>query len=312
MRGPVLSVLRSAGTADSELSIPDTPFATPANVTLRDGRALGFDDVGDPTGVPVIYLHGFGSSRLIRHPDDSIAARLGLRLLAVDRPGIGASTRLAGRSLLDWPADLAEFADILGLERFAVLGWSGGGPYALASAWALRERISVCGVISGPAPLAGVRQADYLYPFHRAAATAAGTSPWMIRLAMWRWARAQRRDPERHLDEAVEQMIQADRIAVDDPPVRALMLANVAELYRQGASGVYDEALIMARRWGFPLHEVATPVRLWHGDADPTVPVAMGRFVAGRVPGCRATFYPGEGHHILFDRWEEILTDLVR
>lgn len=302
----------TTGVAAMPRPSPAMPSGTAGTVTLRDGRILGFDDVGDPAGLPVIYLHGFGSSRLIRHPDDSIAARMGIRLLAVDRPGIGASTRRPGRRLLDWPADMAEFADVLGLARFGVLGWSGGGPYALASAWALRERITVCGVISGPAPLAGVREADYLYRFHKAAATAAGTAPWMIRLAMWRWARAQRRDPERHLDEAVEQMIQADRIVVDDPRVRALMLANVAELYRQGALGVYDEALIMARRWGFPLQEIRIPMRLWHGDDDPTVPVGMGRFIARRVPGCLATFFPGEGHHILFDRWEGMLTDLVR
>lgn len=103
---------------------------------LPDGRLLGFDDVGDPDGTPLLYFHGFGSTRLIRHPDDSIAARLGIRLLAVDRPGIGLSTSRPGRALLDFSADVAHLADTIGLDRFGVVAWSGGGP----TPWAARSR----------------------------------------------------------------------------------------------------------------------------------------------------------------------------
>ncbi len=272
---------------------------------------LGFEDVGAADGQPIIYFHGFGSSRVIRHPDDSIAERLGVRLIAVDRPGIGASSGLPGRQMLDWPSDVAALADALEIERFDVLGWSGGGPYALACAWALPQRVRTAGVISGPAPLAGVGSNDYLIRSHRAAARAAGMAPWMIRLATWRWARQQQRDPERHLDAAVAKMIEADRVVMADPRVRAMMLANGHEMYRQGNRGVYDEALIISRAWGFALGEIGVPVVLWHGDDDPTVPVAMGRFLAAQVPTCRPRFYPGEGHQLFVERWEEILMDFV-
>ena len=280
-------------------------------IALADGRTLGYEDVGAADGVPVIYFHGFGSSRVIRHPDDSIAERLGVRLIAVDRPGIGASSRLPGRQMLDWPADVAALADALEMERFDVLGWSGGGPYALACAWALPQRVRTAGVISGPAPLAGVGPIDYLIRSHRAAARAAGMAPWMIRLATWRWARQQQRDPERHLDAAVAKMIEADRVVVGDPHVRAMMLANTDEMYRQGNRGVYDEALIISRAWGFALEEIQVPVVLWHGHDDPTVPVGMGRFLAAQVPTCRPRFYAGEGHQLFVERWEEILSALV-
>lgn len=278
---------------------------------MGDGRTLGFDDVGAPGGLPVLYFHGFGSSRVIRHPDDSIAERLNVRLIAVDRPGIGSSSGRPGRRMIDWPGDVAALADSLGLERFSVLGWSGGGPYALACAWSLADRVRTAGVISSPAPLVGIGSTEYLIRSHRAAARAAGAAPWMIRLATWRWARQQQRDPERQLDEAVAKMIEADRVVVADPLVRAMMLANTDEMYRQGKRGVYDEALIISRGWGFPLDEVKVPVVLWHGDDDPTVPVAMGHFLAGRVQTCRARFYPGEGHQLFVERWEEILSDLV-
>jgi pimeloyl-ACP methyl ester carboxylesterase len=282
-----------------------------STVTLRDGRNLGFDEIGDPEGTPILFFHGFGSSRLIRHPDDSIATELGARLICVDRPGIGLSTAQPGRRLSDWPADVAELADHLGLATFGVLGWSGGGPYALACAWWMPDRVTAASLVSAPAPLAGVRSADYLYRRHRAAVRAADTAPWVIRLAMWRWARAQKRDPERQLDAAVAKMVEADRVLIGDPRIRAQMLANADEMVRQGHRGLYDEALIMARPWGFRLRDVRVPTTLWHGDDDPSVPVAMGRYVARELSTCDARFFPGEGHHLLFDRWQEILADVV-
>ena len=142
-----------------------------------------------PDGTPILFFHGFGSSRLIRHPDDALAEQAGVRLICIDRPGIGLSTARPGRRLLDWPVDVASLADELGLARFSIIGWSGGGPYALACAYAMPDRTTEVGLVSAPAPLAGVRKPDYLIPRHRAAARAAGTAPWIIRLAMWRWAR---------------------------------------------------------------------------------------------------------------------------
>lgn len=303
-----------AATAPHPAGVPALPprrHCEVHSIELKDGRTLGFEDVGARDGLPVIYFHGFGSSRVIRHPDDAIAERLGVRLIAVDRPGIGASSVQRGRRMLDWPGDVAALADSLRLERFAVLGWSGGGPYALACAWALPDRVITAGVISGPAPLVGVGSTAYLIRSHRAAARAAGSAPWMIRLATWRWARQQRRDPARHLDEAVAKMIEADRVVVGDPHVRAMMLANTDEMYRQGGRGVYDEALVISRGWGFALDEIRVPVIIWHGDADPTVPVAMGHFLAGQVSTCRARFYPEEGHQLFVERWAEILSDLI-
>lgn len=281
-------------------------------IRLRDGRLLGYDDFGAAGGVPVLFFHGFGSSRVLRHPEDSIAGDLGLRIIAPDRPGIGLSSRLARRRLLDWPADLEQLVDACGIDRFAILAWSGGGPYALAVASAMPQRVSVVGLVSSSAPLSGVRDATYLYPLHRVASRAAGYAPWMIRLAMWKWARGQRSDPEAHLRAAIESMIEADQQILRDPALQAVMIANATELHRQGGKGLYDEALVMARRWGFPLDQVNVPVRVWHGEADDTVPVEMGRYLARVLPDCRATFYPGEGHHLMYDRWREILSAVGR
>jgi pimeloyl-ACP methyl ester carboxylesterase len=302
---------RAAALDPAAAPVPDELPDGARMVRLRDGRSLGYDEFGDPAGTPILFLHGFGSSRVVRHPDDAIAAQLGIRMLAVDRPGIGLSTGRPGRRLLDWPGDVEQLADALRVERFGIVGWSGGGPYALACAWALPERVTIVGLISSAAPLAGVRGTTYMLRTHRMARHAADHAPWMIRLAMWRWARAQRSDPERHLDEAIEGMIEADRIVLEDPAVRAIMIGNATELYRQGGRGLYDEALVMARPWGFSPEHVMAPVRIWHGEDDTAVPIGMGRHLARVIPSSRARFFPGEGHHLVYDRWREILDELA-
>src|SRR5512139_3720722 len=102
------------------------------HIQLRDRRSLSCAEYGDPQGKPVLFFHGTPSSRLFRHPDDSIAASLGVRLITVDRPGFGLSDPKPGRILLDWTDDVIELADAFKIERFAVAGVSGGGPYAAA------------------------------------------------------------------------------------------------------------------------------------------------------------------------------------
>ena len=127
--------------------------APTGSVTLADGRRLAYDDVGDPSGAPVVYLHGCPDCRLTRHPDDGIAARASVRLIAVDRPGYGHSDPDPAGDERALAADVVALADALGIERFAVLGWSSGGPGALALAADHPSRVAVAGVAAGQVPI---------------------------------------------------------------------------------------------------------------------------------------------------------------
>lgn len=276
---------------------------------LRDGRRLGYSEFGQPDGRPVFFFHGMGTTRLVC-PSPEPARALGLRLIAVDRPGIGLSDARPGRRLLDWPADVAELADQLGLGSFAVIGWSGGGPYALATAHALASRVTSVAAVSCPAPLAGNGEAAYLRRFDRNAVRAAGRAPWVIRLALWHWGRPQRRDAERFLEESVAAMCESDQQVLADPQLRVRMIQSSAELYRQGGRGLYDEALVLARPWGFKASELHVPVHLWHGTVDETVPFAMGEHLAEVIPDASFTRFEGEGHHLIYRYWHEILAAL--
>lgn len=115
---------------------------------LAGGRRLGYAELGDAEGIPVVWCHGGLSSRLDALPAEPAARALGVRLIAPDRPGIGSSDRVPGRTLLDWPADVSELATALGIDRFAVLGWSLGGPFAAACAFALSDRVTTLGLVA--------------------------------------------------------------------------------------------------------------------------------------------------------------------
>lgn len=280
-------------------------------VSLRDGRRLGYAEYGPSTGTPLFFFHGLGTTRVICPPDDGLLVRQGVRLISVDRPGLGLSDPQPRRRLLDWPADVIQLADQLGVGRFAAVGWSGGGPYAAACAYLLPDRVTSIGLVSSPAPLAGEPAADYLRRFDRTAARAAGRAPWMIRLALWHWGRPQRRDPTRFFDRSLADMIEADRDVLAHPELRGRMIANSAELYRQGGRGMYHEALVLARRWGFSPRDIRVPVHIWHGEADDTVPVSMAHYMARSIPHAQARIVPAGGHHLLYSRWPEIITALA-
>jgi pimeloyl-ACP methyl ester carboxylesterase len=277
---------------------------------LRDGRWLGYFESGDPHGAPVLFFHGFGTTRVVCPPDEP-ARRLGVRLIALDRPGIGLSTPKPGRRLLDWPDDVRQAADHLGLSHFSVVGWSGGGPYALACARGLAERVDSVALVSAPAPLAGATRPEYLRRFDRNAVRAAGKAPWVIRIAMWHWGRGQRRDPEAFFEKSLADMSAADQAVLSEPALRSRMIANSAELYRHGGRGMYDEALVLARPWGFDLSELSVPVQIWHGARDTTVPIAMSEHLAESIPGAEMRLFADEGHHLLYRHWPDILDSLV-
>jgi len=304
-----MTLLRLPGRGASRAT-PGLARAEDGVVLLRDGRRLGYAQYGDQHGTPVLFFHGLGTTRVSCPPDEAPARALGVRLIAVDRPGLGLSDPCPRRRLLDWPMDVVELADQLGLARFAVVGWSGGGPYAAACGYLLPNRVKAVGMVSAPAPLSGVSGVDYLRRFDRTAARAAGRAPWMIRLALWHWGRRQRRDPVRFFEASLAQMIEADQAALSLPEVRGRMIANSAELYRHGGRGMYEEALVLARRWGFRPDDIRVPVHIWHGELDRTVPWSMAAYLARTIPDARLTLYPGEGHHLLYHRWPEILAAL--
>ena len=272
-------------------------------------RRIAFAEYGDPVGKPVVLCHGTPGSRLNR-PDDETTRVLGVRLIVIDRPGCGLSDFLPGRTLLDWPRDLAAVADSLGLGRFAVVGFSGGGPYVAASAHRLPDRVAAAASVAGAGPVDASGALATLSLYRRTAGTLARHAPTLFRAAMW-LTNHPGRNPSRFLDKFTGDLSQPDQAIIARPEIRAKLVATYAESVRQGLQGVALDLAIAMRPWGFPLGEIRCPYFIWHGDDDRSTPIAMAQYLAESIPNCRTTFLPGAGHMFFYDHWRDILRQLL-
>jgi pimeloyl-ACP methyl ester carboxylesterase len=241
---------------------------------------------------------------------DAEFQRLGVRVVAVERPGYGLSTARRPWSLLDWPADVAAAADRLEIERFALIGYSSGGKYAAACAYALPDRLTSAAIVSGVGPPATPRFREGLGRTDRLSMTlAARARP--LALAYWRIARAMaERRPDSFLGEFEKELSEPDKAAFAEPEVRRLVLATSREALRAGAQGVVDDSAIQARAWGFRLEEIQVPVQIWHGDHDEIVPLHHGTYAAKTIPNATLTVLQGMGHLVL-SRFIEVAAALI-
>jgi pimeloyl-ACP methyl ester carboxylesterase len=275
---------------------------------LSDGRRLGYAEFGDRTGAPVIYFHGWPGARVEGRLGDDAAKVSGVRLIAIDRPGMGLSNFQPNRELLDWPDDVAELAATLGLDRFAVLGISGGGPYAAACAWKLADRLTSAGIVSSLAPFDVPGAIASMDRRNRLTFQLVRRLGVLRRIAMARVERSVSRRPERIVEKGVTAAV--DKQYLDRPDVRKILAESLGEAFRAGSRGPAWEMGLYTRPWGFRLEEIRTPIHLWHGEDDVNAPISMGRYLATSIPECRATFYPGEAHLHFIDRLPEILATL--
>ena len=257
---------------------------------LGKGRRVGVAVFGAPEGFPIIALHGMPGSRLMYATLAPAAARRGIRLIAVDRPGYGRSDRCARGTLLDYAGDVAGIAEIMGLKRFAVLGASGGGSYALACAAQLGSRLTRVGVVSGIGPLGTPRSLSGMASVNRWVFRLARVSPALVGVVLLRLVRRSLSQLQAHVAAGTSPNPSIP------PAVLRLIVADQAEAIRQGGAGIAFDAANLWRPWGFPFTQIKVPTHLWHGDADNQAPVALGRLIADAIPGCEATIYPGEGH----------------
>jgi pimeloyl-ACP methyl ester carboxylesterase len=280
-----------------------------ASIKRPGGRTLTYAQYGNQTGKPVFFFQGTPSCRLL-HPDEDVTRELGANLIVIDRPGFGRSDFQPGRRLLDWPDDVCAVADALGIGRFATAGISGGGPYVLACAYQIAERLTATAVVSGGGPADAPGALQGMAPERRTGYFIATRLPWLMLPVMW-LARNPRRNVDKFYARYTADMSPPDRAFLDRPEFAAMMKRNYSEATQAGLRGFAHEVMIVTRAWGFRLEDVRAPVHLWHGDCDTSTPIGMARAIAAAIPGCRATFFPGEGHFLLFAHWREILQDLL-
>jgi len=267
-------------------------------VTMRDRRRLAYAECGAADGQPIIYCHGVPSSRVEAelNVDRGVVAALGLRVIVPDRPGIGLSDYQRGRRIVDWPDDVFDLAGALGLQRFVVIGSSGGAPYAVACGAAMPDRVRAVGLLGGIAPLDApgimASMSAPLRMMFRLARHAPALLGALYRLNL----RAIGRSGDRASQRMAAWAPAPDRKLLERPEIARGFTACFAEACRQGTRGAVHDVKLIASPWNLDLAAVRVPVVLWHGEQDRNVPVISGRYFASVIPNCRATFYPDDAH----------------
>jgi pimeloyl-ACP methyl ester carboxylesterase len=277
---------------------------------LRDHRMLAWNDAGARDGLPVIAFHGTPGSRLqMLAASDGLEAA-GIRWIVPDRPGYGLSTFHKRRAFRDWADDVTELADHLGLERFAVMGMSGGGPHAAACFRFLADRVVGGALLSGIAPVAERGSEEGMMPANKVFTRIARRAPQVNAPAFGLIGVIGKRWPDRAMTTMAKTMPKPDAAIVARPDVAAAFKADlVASSKTTGRAAAQDFGLI-AHDWGFRLEDISVPVHIWHATADVNVPVQHAHRMAAQIPGSVLHIVSGEAHLMCLDHLDEIAAPL--
>lgn len=276
-------------------------------ITLRDGRLLGYAQYGDRAGKPVLHFHGSGGSRLEHPVDESILTDIGIRLISTDRPGYGLSDPQPDRKLLDWPDDIVQLADHLGIDRFYVLGWSAGGPYALACAYKLKERVIAGAIVSGFAPPDRQDSSKGYSFFPRLFMFSARNFHPLIKL----FRKIGYSQISSGKEIKIDGLIPEDKTILERPENYQLYMADIREGYRQGWQGITLDDILINNPWGFSLEDIQVRIDIWQGEIDQNVPLNQGKYQHEKIPKNRFTVVPNQAHLYLLSHWHEVLTALT-
>lgn len=277
-------------------------------VQMPDKRNLAYAEYGDTEGAPVFLFHGLPGSRLSWGFLPGNPFPSGLRFIAPDRPGYGQSDPKPHRTLLNWADDVGELADELGIDRFAVVGVSGGGPGALACAWKMPQRVAVAGVVASPAPsnapgvFAGVSKTNRFFM------NLAWYVPWLSSLNVRLLTSVIRRDPARYINAMKYKMHAEDKILLHRPEIEEMLIKDFTEALSRGPHGMMaDMSANHGYPWGFSLEEIRVKVLFWFCELDHSVPPAMGKYLSTTVPNNEATFVANAGHLWILAHLHEVL-----
>ena len=287
--------------------------ALEGTVAVRDGRRLSFAEYGVPRGQAIIWMHGTpGARRQIPIEARAYADAHGLRIIGVDRPGIGSSTPYLYRSIADWTPDLEMLMDALAIDTCRLIGLSGGGPYVLAAGARLPDRVHGVGVLGGVVPTRGEDAADggiIQLAVHLAPLLTVSRVP--LGVALTQAIRVVKPLAGPILDLYAVMQPPGDRTLLSRPEFKAMFVDDLLNGSRFQTSAPINDLILFTRDWGFSASEVGVPVRWWHGDDDHIVPFRHGQHLVGRLPDATLKVIDGESHLGGLGIAQEVLSTLM-
>jgi pimeloyl-ACP methyl ester carboxylesterase len=278
-------------------------------VNTRDGRTLSVEIAGEPSEQSVLVCCGTPNSRHLFEPWIDDAAARGIRLIGYDRPGYGGSTPQPGHTVADAAGDVQAIAEELGIERLAIWGFSGGGPYTLACAALLPDLVVAAATVGSVAPwgapgldfLAGMGQDNVdgieLYLADQDASRIKGREIWEETMAV----------TIDGLTESMKTLLTEVDAAVLTGEFADYMVRCMQDGLAPGEQGWWDDGVAHMAPWGFELDSIQVPVKVWHGREDRFVPFQHGQWLAEHVPGAESFLSDTDGHlTLLVDRFKEV------
>lgn len=275
------------------------------------GRSLAWSILGEPTGAPVVAVHGSPDSRVIWQLLDEPARKHDICLIAPDRPGFGDSDPCHGRSVLDWVGDLDHLLERLDVARYGLLAISGGGAYAAATAWTHRQRVTGLGLFSVIGPLDHPGATTGMSRPVRLTYGMARRAPWLLRRFVGVLARDALKNPDRAASRIVRTRPLEDREVLARPEVRRVLLANLSCQFRHPDTVVHEFRLAV-RPWGFPLEEIRVPTTIWQGGRDDVHTPAMAQHLAAAFSGADLVLEPDYATFTFLDHLDPILETIAR
>ena len=289
--------------------------AREGKVRLRDGRNLAYHEYGQISGYPILLFHGTPGSRLWFIDDEPISHELGIRLLALDRPGYGGSDPQPDRNLFDWVNDVKEAVQHWQLHEYSVLGVSGGGAYAAACAYHAPLGLRSAALVSSVMPFVSGKPPRSMSRINRAVFWLCRYMPWLMRSTVSAQAKMIDKDPQRFkksLREGNRHLPASDRAVLQHEEQQEAMMLHMREAYRQGPDELVRENLLLGKPWGFTLADIHLPTYVFHGTQDTLAPYEeMVRYTAG-AGAIQVTTVKEAGHFLTEDEriWREILLAL--
>lgn len=284
---------------------------TEQSIILNDGRKLGFAEYGVENGIPILYFHGAASSRLEQLFEEIELKQKGVRLICIDRPGHGISDYQPNRVLLDWPEDVSQLAEQLAIAKFYTIGYSHGGPYALACCHQLSDKIIAAAVVSSWAPVNRPGAYKGMPVPNRILNESARWFPWLTKRLRQMMSKMIAGDVQKVAQRLMASIPESDKEILSSEKTIENLTISVREGFKIGWKGIAQDDIVVNHNWGFEIAEITVPVDIWHGQIDVNVPYHAALYLHERIANTNLKSMPNEGHFVMVKHASKVLSSLL-